>query len=205
MRNVPDGFLLEIAGISASLLGFFVIGVFFYVQRGLFPQAADIASRYMQAATRVVILLYGMTMSLSLALVVMTDGWVAIFYLALSLLLIASVVRMSIVVSRLHRLIDIRVMSRVAIWSAAGAIVTFPWIVGGFQPGRSDLAAAVLLIGSLAFMSSASLVLSTFAIARLESSAAPPQDDEDHIAPAAARLDEKPNEKDLVLSEGRRQ
>lgn len=33
MIPVSDPFLLQLAGITASLLGFFVVGVFFYVQR----------------------------------------------------------------------------------------------------------------------------------------------------------------------------
>ncbi|HUG32921.1 MAG TPA: hypothetical protein VMM14_08510 [Acidimicrobiia bacterium] len=71
MNPVSDSLLLELAGIAASLLGFFVVGVFFYVQRGLFPHAGQAAQQYMQAATRTVIVLYGMTLGTSLGLVVL--------------------------------------------------------------------------------------------------------------------------------------
>ena len=172
MNNVSDAFLLEVAGIAASLLGFFVVGVFFFVQRGMFPGAAEHAQRYLQAATGSIIVVYGMTMVLSLALVVLPASWVSLMYVGFSLVLLWSVARTNSAIRRLHRALDIRLMSPLAMWSAALAIVGIPWVLGGVTPSRVHLAVAIGVIGLFAFTSSASLVLSAFDISRLEATVA---------------------------------
>lgn len=172
MNNVSDAFLLEVAGIAASLLGFLVVGVFFFVQRGMFPRAAEHAQRYMQAATGSIIVLYGMTMVLSLALVVLSSSWVSLMYLGFSLVLLWSVARTNTAIRRLHRALDIRLMSPLVMWSAAVAIIGIPWVLGGATPSRVHLAVAIGVTGLFAFTSSASLVLSAFDISRLEATVA---------------------------------
>ena len=172
MNNVSDAFLLEVAGIAASLLGFFVVGVFFFVQRGMFPRAAEDAQRYMQAATGSIIVVYGMTMVLSLALVVLPSSWVSLMYLGFSLVLLWSVAQTNLAIRRLHRALDIRLMSPLVMWSAAVAIAGIPWVLGGSTPSRAHLAVAVGVTGLFAFTSSASLVLSAFDISRLEATVA---------------------------------
>ncbi len=171
METVSDAFLLQLAGIATSLLGFFVIGVFFYVQRGMFPQAAEQANRYLRAATGTIILLYGMTVILAMSLVALEPERVALVYSVLSLLLVWSVIRTSQSVRRLHEVLQIRIMSQLALWSAAAVIVSAPWLMGGSSPTRSHLAWSVAIVGIFAFASSASLVLSTLDIATLEASA----------------------------------
>jgi hypothetical protein len=173
VRPVSDAFLLQLAGITASLLGFFVVGVFFYVQRGLFPRAAQVAQQYMQAATRTMIVLYGMTLSVSLGLVVLEPSSAALLYLALSVVLLWSVVRASFAINRLHQALEIRVIPQIPMWLATAASVSVPWVMGGFSPSREQLTVAMLLLGVFAFASSASLVLSSFDISRMESSAVP--------------------------------
>lgn len=172
MNSVSDAFLLEVAGIAASLLGFFVVGVFFFVQRGMFPRAAEHAQRYMQAATGSIIVLYGMTMVLSLALVVLPPSGVSVLYIGFSLVLLWSVARTNSAIRHLHRALGIRLMSPLAMWSATAAIAVIPWILGGVAPTRVHLAWAIGVIGLLAFTSSASLVLAAFDISRLEASVA---------------------------------
>lgn len=173
MNPVSDSLLLELAGITASLLGFFVVGVFFYVQRGLFPHAAQAAQQYMQAATRTVIVLYGMTLGISMGLVAFDPPVAGLLYFGLSIVLLWSVVRTSLAISRLHHALEIRVIPQIPMWLAAFASFVAPWVMGGTSPSREQLTLAILLLGVLAFASSASLVLSTFDISQLESSAAP--------------------------------
>ena len=172
MNSVSDAFLLEVAGIAASLLGFFVVGVFFFVQRGMFPKAAEHAQRYMQAATGSIIVLYGMILALSLALVAVPTSWVAVMYLGFSALLLWSVARTNSAIRHLHRALGIRLMSPLAMWSATAAIAGVPWVLGGVAPTRAHLAWAIGVIGVFAFTSSASLVLSAFDISSLEASVA---------------------------------
>lgn len=171
MKSVSDAFLLEVAGITASLLGFFVVGVFFYVQRGVFPTAGQEAQRYLQAVTRTAIVLYGMTLTLSLGLVVLEPVWNSVLYAGLSVVLLWSVTRTSLAIRRLHHALGIRLMPQVSMWLAAAAVVAAPWVLAGGLPSRTHLTVAIALLGGFAFVSSASLVLSTFDISRLEASA----------------------------------
>ncbi len=168
METVTDAFLLQLASISASLLGFFVIGVFFYVQRGMFPQVAEHALRYLRNMTGSGILLYGMSVILAMSLVALELDRVAVVYSLLSILLVWSVIRTSQAIRRLHQVLEVRIMSQLALWSAAMVVVAGPWVLGGSNPTRSQFAWSIAVIGLLAFASSAGLVLSTFDIARLE-------------------------------------
>ncbi len=168
MGSVTDAFLLEVAGISASLLGFFVVGLFFYVQRGIFPHAADHAQGYLKTAARTVIYLYGLAVLLSLSLVVLTSGYVALLYATLSVGLVGSVVQTALASRRLQSAIGVRVMSQVAVWMATTLVVGIPWVLGGLAPSRPDFTWALMVICVFAFLSTVSLMLSTFDISDLE-------------------------------------
>ena len=197
MLPVSDALLLEVAGIAASLLGFFVVGVFFYVQRGIFPDAGEHAQHYLQAATRTVIVLYGMVLFVSLGLVAMELPRVSLLYAVLSVVMLWSVFRTSRAIRALRAVLDVRVTSQIGMWLAAVAIVGIPWMLGGADPTREHLTAAVASIGVFVFFSSASLVLSAFEISRLEADAAvrvsrsSPATD----SPAAANHDDEVQEK----------
>jgi hypothetical protein len=59
LRQVSDGFLLNMAEVSAALVGLFLVGVFLYVEpgfRGSDP-AHDALERYLRAGTRIVLIL----------------------------------------------------------------------------------------------------------------------------------------------------
>jgi hypothetical protein len=165
---VSDAFLLEVAGIAASLLGFFVVGVFFFVQRGLFPQTGESALRYMQAATAAIMTLYAMTLLVSLALVAVPVSWAALTYLVGTIILLSSVWRLHKAVSEVHRVLPIRVMSRAWMWLAPSAVAVLPWAIGGLDPSRDQITLAIGATGIVAFASTASLVLSAFEISSLE-------------------------------------
>lgn len=168
MGSVTDAFLLEVAGISASLLGFFVVGLFFYVQRGIFPHAADHAQGYLKTAARTVIYLYGLAVLLSLSLVVLSSGYVALLYSTLSVGLVGSVLQTALASRRLQSAIGVRVMSQVAVWMATTLVVGIPWVLGGLAPSRPDFTWALMVICVFAFLSTVSLMLSTFDISDLE-------------------------------------
>lgn len=180
MSNVSDAFLLEVAGISASLLGFFVVGVFFYAERSIFPQAADEAHRYLKAAVRSVIYLYGMATLVALGLVVLSPGFVAVLYALLSAGLVWSALHTSAATRRLQHAVGVRVLSQTSTWIATTLIAVLPWVIGGGVPGRSDLAWGLTLVAVCAFASTASFVLSAFDLSFLEASALPsPEERED--------------------------
>lgn len=167
---MADSLLLEIAGISASLLGFFVVGVFFYVERSIFPQAADESRRYFKAAVRSVIYLYGMATLLSLGLVALSPEYASALYLLLSAGLVWSVAHTNAATMRLQRAVGVRVLSHTFTWVATALILGLPWFVGGFAPSRPDFTWGLVFVGVFAFTSTASFVLSAFDLSALEAS-----------------------------------
>lgn len=171
MGHVSDSFLLEVAGISASLLGFYVVGVFFYVDRSIFPQAAELAHGYLKAAAGSVLYLYGMAVLVSLGLVVFSDAFVTVIYFLLSGGLVWSVARTNAATRRLHRAVGVRVLSQTFAWFATTLIAGIPWMLGGVTPTRPDFAWGLMLVGVFAFISTASFVLSAFDLSALEASA----------------------------------
>ena len=57
VRQVSDGFLLQVAEISAGLVGLFPVGVFCYVEARE-GQADALVDRYFRASARIVLVLY---------------------------------------------------------------------------------------------------------------------------------------------------
>src|SRR5215207_11140956 len=62
MREVSDAFLLNMAEVSAALIGLFMVGVFFFVDTGFrrLDQARGIVEPYFRASTRIVLVLYAL-------------------------------------------------------------------------------------------------------------------------------------------------
>ena len=93
MRPVSDSFLLLMAEVSATLIGLFLVGVFFYVETGfrrLGAEARVVFVPYFRASTRIVLILYALPLFLSLTLVVLEPVWNRLLFLLLSILLVAA-------------------------------------------------------------------------------------------------------------------
>jgi hypothetical protein len=106
VRPVSDVFLLSVAELSATLIGLLLVGAFFYVETGLrrLGHAREAATSYLRAGTRIVLLLYGMTLAPSLSLVALEPIWARLFFAVLSLLLLAANVITSIRIRALAKL-----------------------------------------------------------------------------------------------------
>lgn len=173
MREVSDQFLLLMAEVSGTLIGLFLVGVFFYVETGfrqLDPATREVFVPYFRAGTRIVLILYALPLGLSLTLVVLGPVWNRLFFLLLSLMLVAANV------DTVRRL---RAFARVTGWTslllnevvgtaAVALLVVLPWILGGFHPSREDLTWAILISFGAGFLSVSALVLSAFDTARYE-------------------------------------
>jgi hypothetical protein len=173
MRPVSDAFLLEVAEISATLIGLFLVGFFFFVETGFGgfdDRARDLIQPYFKAGARIILLLYATSLFLSLTLVVLGPVWNRVLFLLLSLLLVAANV------STLIHFRPLAGATRSYIWAgnelvgtiAVLAVVLVPWVLGGFHPSREDLTWAVLLSFAMGFVSMCALVLSVFDTARAE-------------------------------------
>jgi hypothetical protein len=163
MREVSDDFLLNMAEVSAALIGLFMVGIFFFADTGFrrLDQARAIVEPYFRASTRIVLVLYALPLGLSLSLVALQPIWSRVLFALLSLMLLAA---------NLDTAARIRAVTRVTgstallvnelVGSAAVlVIVALPWVLGGLHPTREDLAWAILLAFAAGFASISALVL----------------------------------------------
>jgi hypothetical protein len=175
VKPVSDVFLLSVAEIAATLIGLLLVGAFFYVETGLrrLGRAREAATSYLRAGTRIVLVLYGMTLALSLSLVALESIWTSVFFAVLSLLLIAANVATSLRIRALAKLTRSRAVLVNDLVSSAGilALVAIPWVLGGLHPTREDLTWAILLSLATGFLCTGTLVLSVFDLSKMEAAA----------------------------------
>jgi hypothetical protein len=168
VRPVSDAFLLQMAEISAGLIGLFLIGVFFYVEneRTTAPEHEGV-DRYFRASTRIVLVLYAIPIGLCLTLVVMAPIWSRILFVLLSVTLIAANVDTASHVQPVARTTGTRILSVTEVLGSVAvvAIVAVPWILGGLHPDRQDLAWSILLAFATGFLSIYAMVMSAFDLA----------------------------------------
>jgi hypothetical protein len=176
VRAVSDDFLLNMAEVSGALAGLFLVGVFYFVETGLgqLSEARTVAGPYFRAGTRIVLVLFAMSLLLSLTLVVLEQVWNRLVFAILSVLLVAANVDTAMrirSVTHVTRSIGLLANEIVGTVAVVG-IVTIPWVLGGLRPSREDLTWAILLSFGAAFLSVCALVLSAFDISSFRASAA---------------------------------
>lgn len=171
MREVSDAFLLNVAEVSGSLLGLFVVGMLFFVETGfrrLERRAGEVVQAYFRASTRIVLLLFVIPLGLSMTLVVLELGWSTALFAFLSVALVAANLDTLRLVRQAQRATGSRMMlvNEVAGSVAVAVLVLLPWLLGGLDPSRGDLTWAILLSFGAAIASVFVLVLSVFDIGR---------------------------------------
>jgi 2-iminobutanoate/2-iminopropanoate deaminase len=177
VRPASDELLLGIAGVAATVIGLFLVGVLFFVEGGLRGSREGRIElwRYMRSGTRIVMVLFAMALLLSLALVALELPWARALFVVLSAVLVAANVETAAKV-RATRVTQSRTLLLNEIAGTVGvvAIVALPWILGGLRPSREDLTLAAFLALATAFVSVGAIALSTFDIARLGAAGEPP-------------------------------
>jgi hypothetical protein len=172
VRPVSDVFLLSVAEIAATLIGLLLAGAFFYVETGLrrLGPAREAATSYLRAGTRIVLVLYGMTLALLLSLVALESIWTRVFFAVLSLLLLAANVTTSLRIRALAKLTRSTAVLVNDVVSSAGilALVAIPWVLGGFiRPGKTSHGLSLATV----FLCTGTLVLSVFDRSKMEAAA----------------------------------
>ena len=117
-------FLLAITGVAGTLLGTFIVGVFFYLDLAHYRASASEATpkdRYMRAAVRWVFVAYSIPLLLPLVLVFADPLWGALTFVVLSTMLLAATV------GTVRRIV-----------TRGGAGSSFPLILNGSRPSRSS-------------------------------------------------------------------
>jgi hypothetical protein len=175
MRPVSDAFLLNMAEVSATLIGLFLVGIFFYIETGFrrLEHARDVMVPYFKAGTRIVLLLYALPLGLSLTLVVLGPNWNRVIFALLSLMLVAANVDSFVRIRPVAKVTGspVLLVNEIVGSAAVLVLVLLPWILGGFHPTREDLTWAILLSFGSGFLSVGALILSVFDTTRYESAA----------------------------------
>jgi hypothetical protein len=169
MRQVSDAFLLNMAEVSATLIGLLLVGVFFYVETGFrrLDQSRQVVEPYFRSGTRIVLVLYAIPLGVSLTLVALEPIWSRILFALLSLLLLAANIDTAVRIRAVSKVTGSTALLLNEVLGTVGvlALVAIPWILGGLHPTREDLAWGILLAFATGFISIIALVLSVFDMA----------------------------------------
>ncbi len=183
MRHVSDAFLLNMAEVSSTLVGLFLVGVFFFVETGFrrWSGAREVFEPYLRSGTRITLIAFAIPIGVSIALVVLELAWARALFALLSLLVIAasvdSAVRVRGVTTATRS--TALLLNEVVTTVLTVILLVLPWVLGGLHPTREDLTWSILLAFAAGFLSIAATVLSAFDIARLERDEVPDGDAEE--------------------------
>src|SRR5919106_3996641 len=164
------------AEVSATLIGLFLVGVFFYIETGL--RRADRARAtfepYLRAGTRITLIVFAIPLGLSLTLVALEPAWGRLLFIVLSLLLIAANVDSVVRVRGVRRVTGSTALlvNEVVTTALTAVLIFLSWVLGGLRPTREDLTWAIILAFAAGFLSIGAVVISAFDVARLESGTA---------------------------------
>ncbi|MGH2545507.1 MAG: hypothetical protein ACRDHJ_01350 [Actinomycetota bacterium] len=174
MRQISDAFLLNMAEVSATLIGLFLVGVFFFVETGLhrWDRARAAFEPYLRTGTRITLIVFAIPLGLSLALVALELFWARLLFVVLSLLLVAANIDSAVRVRGVAKVTGSTALlvNEVVTSVLALALVALPWVLGGLRPTREDLTLAIILAFAAGLLSIGATVMSAFDIARLETS-----------------------------------
>lgn len=166
MNAVDEEFLLGLAGVSATLLGTFIVGVFFYIDSDMHrrlasSQATDV---YLRSGTRWVFTAYSIPLFVPLFLAAVDQLWGAIAFAVLGMVLTLLTVdtgRRTLAGGR-SGMSPAFVINEWATSAAVLAAMILPWALGGWIPRPAEFVPSLLLLLASGFASTAALVMAQF-------------------------------------------
>ena len=135
MRQVSNAFLLNMAEVSATLIGLFLVGVFFYVDTG-FRRWGRVRERfepYLRSGTRITMIVFAISLGLSLALVALTLPWARALFAVSSLVLVAANVDSALRVRGVKKATGSTALlvNEVLATAMVVVLIVTPWALGG--------------------------------------------------------------------------
>lgn len=175
MNAVDEAFLLGLAGVSAMLLGTFILGVFFYIdsdmhRRSASSQATDV---YLRSGTRWVLTAYSIPLFVPLFLAAVDPLWGAIAFAVLGMVLTTVTVdtgRRTLASGR-SGMSHAFVINEWVTSAAVLAAMVLPWALGGWIPRPAEFAPSLLILLASGFASTAALVMAQFDATRASDTA----------------------------------
>ncbi|MBZ2196919.1 hypothetical protein [Occultella gossypii] len=171
MNAVDQEFLLSLAGVSATLLGTFIVGVFFYIESSMHRRmtGSRAMEMYLRSGTRWVFTAYSIPLFVPLVLAVMDPLWGAITFAALGMVLTVLTVetgRRTLAGGR-SGMSHAFVTNEWATSAAVLAAMILPWALGGWIPRPAEFVPSLLLLLASGFASTAALVMAQFDATRV--------------------------------------
>jgi len=158
--------LLGIAGVGATLIGTFIVGVFFYIDTDLHRMlmATDAADRYLRSGVRWVFLVYALPVLVPLTLAALDPIWGAATFIALSAILVMATVDTGRRIVKSGRMGVSRSLAVNQWVSTVGvlALVVLPWVIGGWLPPASAFVPSTIIAIAIGFTSTAALIMTQF-------------------------------------------
>lgn len=179
MREATDEFLLGLAGIAATLVGTFIVAVFFYLDSALHRArggAGSPADHYMRAGTRWVLIAYSLPLTVALALAGAPPIWAVVAFLACAGALVVATVDTSRRIAKrgaTRRSLAL-VANEILTTFAVVVLLVLPWALGGWIPSSGDFVPSLLLALAIGFTSTTTVIMSVFDAEMLPSTAAEP-------------------------------
>lgn len=165
IANEPE-FFIALAGVAATLIGAFLIGVFFYIdsEQHRHLTASLAADLYLRASVQWIFIVLAGPLFVSLSLVAMNPLIGAIVFIVFSVILIASAIETARCIMAVGREGASRslVVNQWFNGASVLAIVVLPWILGGWVPPAETFIPSMLLSLVVGFSSTAALVMSQF-------------------------------------------
>lgn len=166
MQDVDQDFLLGFAGVAGTLLGTFIVGVFFYIgsEMHMRLEGSEAADRYQRSSIRWVFTAYSIALLVPLALAALHPMWDAVTFGMLGLLLVA----MTIDCVRRILAKGASASSRALVvnqWLTSVALVfalVLPWALGGWVPPPGAFVPSLLLLLASGFSSTAAIMMAQF-------------------------------------------
>ncbi|MCS5718451.1 hypothetical protein N1027_09905 [Herbiconiux sp. CPCC 205763] len=159
-------FLLGLGGVAATLIGTFIVGVFFYLDTDLhrMMMASDAADHYLRSGVRWVFAVYALPLFVALTLAVFDPIWGALTFIGISVIVLLSTVDTG------RRMLKRRGSGEsiglvVNQWVCTGAVVvlvSLPWILGGWVPPATAFIPSIVLALAAAFASTVALIMKQF-------------------------------------------
>ncbi|WP_166404812.1 hypothetical protein [Labedella endophytica] len=166
MTLATPEFHLGVAGVASTLLGTFIVGVFFYIDsdqhRALSATVA--ADRYRRSAIRWVFAAYGVPVLVPLALAGAGPVWGTVAFILFGAVLLAATVDTGRRISMTggSGSSPILIVNEWATTTAVVASMVLPWLGGGWLPSPEDFTPSLLLLVAAGFSSTAALVMAQF-------------------------------------------
>jgi hypothetical protein len=151
-----------VAEVTATLIGLFLVGVFFYMEGALHRRSTPVAMTqpYLRAGTRITLIVFAIPLGVSLALVSLELVWARVLFAVLGAVLLAANVDS---IRRVRGVRSVALLANEAVTTGLTLLLLIlPWALGGVRPTREHLTWAILLAFAAGLLSVSATVMSAF-------------------------------------------